>query len=213
MEPFGIVHIKIFPESVVSVDHCRIFLNVNIPVFYRTPKSLDKNIIENPASPVHANPDFCVQQLLRKIERRELYTLIVVKDIRPPVTQGFLEAFHAKRRIQCIAEPPGQNITAEPIHDGHQITEPASQLDIRDVSRPNLIGSDNLDASEQIRVNPMLRVLLAQPRLWINRQQVHRPHQPADEFLSGGMAQTAYVVHHFNDAAWIVHELLVDGHP
>ena len=175
----------------MSGAHRQIFLDINIPVFYRTPKTLDKNIVKDPASPVHADPNSCVQQFLRKIDRRELCALIVIEDLRSPVTQGFFETFHAKRRIQCVAEPPGQNITAEPVHNNHQITESASQLDIRDVSGPNLIGPDNLDASEQVRINSMLRMLLAQPWLWIDRQQVHRPHQPADELLSGSMAQTA----------------------
>ena len=175
----------------MSGAHRQIFLDINIPVFYRTPKTFDKNIVKNPASPVHADPNSCVQQLLRKIDRRELYALIVIEDLRSPEAQGFLETFHAKRRIQCVAEPPGQNISAEPVHDGHQITESASQLDIGNVSCPNLIGPDNLDALKQVWINPMLRVLLAQPRLRIDRHQVHRPHQPADELLSGGMAQTA----------------------
>ncbi len=191
MKPFGIVNIEIFPKAIMSVNHRRIFLDVNISVFDRPPQTLDKDIVKGPSSPIHADPNSCVQQLLRKIDRRELYALIVIEDLRSPEAQGFLETFHAKRRIQCVAEPPGQDITAEPVHDGHQITEPASQLDIRDVSCPNLIGPDNLDASEQIRVNPMLRVLLAQPWLWINSQQIHRAHQPADELLSGGMAHTA----------------------
>lgn len=60
MEPFGIVNIKIFPEAVVSVDHCRIFLDVNIPVFYRTPETLDKDIVKDPAFAVHADANFCV---------------------------------------------------------------------------------------------------------------------------------------------------------
>ena len=91
-------------------------MDIYIPIFDRTPETLDKDIVKDPASSVHADQDLFLQQLLRKIQRSELNALIAVKYLRLAVVQGFPEAFHAKGCIQRVAEPPRQDITAEPIH-------------------------------------------------------------------------------------------------
>lgn len=122
-------------------------MNVNIVVFDCSPEPFDKDVVKDPATPIHTDSDIIVQQLLREVHRRKLDALIIVKNSWFPEPKCFLETFHAKRRIQRVAEPPRQDIAAKPIHYSHQITEPMCQLDIRDVSSPDLISPENLDAS------------------------------------------------------------------
>ena len=68
MKSSCVIKIKIFPKTIMGVPHRHIFMDVNIIIFYRPPQTLGKNIIQVPASPVHADPDFIIQQHLREFQ-------------------------------------------------------------------------------------------------------------------------------------------------
>ena len=72
MEPCGIIFIKIFSKTGVSVHHRHIFLDVNIAVFNRAPQALGKDIIKDPSSAIHADPDARICQHLGERHAGEL---------------------------------------------------------------------------------------------------------------------------------------------
>lgn len=60
-----------------------------------------------------------------------------------------------------------------PVHYRRQIGEPAGQPDIRYIRAPDLVGPNNLELLEQVRVYPVRRIRPGQvPR----REQRHYPH-------------------------------------
>ena len=103
MEPFGIIPVEIRSQSIMGIGHRRILHDVNVVIFDRSPESLDEDIVKDPSTTVHADPDLVLQQDLDERHRRELNPLVAVEDIRLAVFQGRLETIHAKCRIQGIA--------------------------------------------------------------------------------------------------------------
>ena len=148
MEPRGVVLVEVSTQAAVSVSHRRIFHDVNVVIFDRPPQPLDKDVIQIPAASVHTDSDLVFQQYLDKDHRCKLDALIAVEDIRPTVRQRVFQALYTKRRVQRVRQPPGQDITAEPVNDRHQITEPLPQLHIRDVNGPDLVGPYNLNTAQ-----------------------------------------------------------------
>ena len=102
MESFGVVPVKIRPQAAVGIGHRRILHDVNVVVFDRPPKSLDKNIVKDPPAPVHADPDIVLQQNPDERHRRELNSLVTVEYLRLAVFQCRLETLHAKSRVQRV---------------------------------------------------------------------------------------------------------------
>jgi len=51
---------------------------------------------------------------------------------------GLVQSFDAKIRLHAVGQAPGQNLAAVPVHDRHQIQEPAPHRDVGDVDAPHL---------------------------------------------------------------------------
>src|SRR5947209_8575807 len=65
-----------------------------------------------------------------------------------------------------------------PIHDRDEVEKSLLHRHIGDVCGPDLIRPANLEVSEQVRVDGMLRVRLARPWLGGHRLEPHHAHEP-----------------------------------
>ena len=81
----------------------------------------------------------------------ELGPLVDVEDLRPPLAQGLLQGFHAEGSVEGVGDPPSQHVTAEPVHDRHQVDEAAGQGQIGDVAATHLARPVHGQPSRQIR--------------------------------------------------------------
>ena len=79
--------------------------------------------------------------------------------------------------FQSIGEPPGQHVSAVPVHNGHEIKESPGHGQVGDVGCPNLIDPVDCYSFEQVRVYPVFRCRLAGIGLAVDGFQPHRPHQ------------------------------------
>ena len=83
-----------------------------------------------------------------------------------------------KRRVQGIRQPPGQDRPAGPVDDRHQIEEAASDRDVGDVRRPDLVGPVDRHTAQQVGEDLVsrrrLRGVLFRPK----RRDPHPAHQP-----------------------------------
>lgn len=84
------------------------------------------------------------------------------------MAQGFPQSRQTEVTIQGVGQFPGQDVTAEPIHDGHQIHEPAGQTDVSNGSTPDLIGLGNGQVTQPVGVNPVLRIVKCE--VWDKQQ-------------------------------------------
>ena len=64
-----------------------------------------------------------------------------------------------------------------PVQNGHQVQKALVQPDIRNIGRPNLVRSFDVNLTQQIRKNPMLRTRLTQTRAGVNSLDPQHPHQ------------------------------------
>ena len=94
--------------------------------------------------------------------------------------QSFLERLDTKIRFHRDRYPPSQDAAGEPVHHGGQINEPARHGDICDVHRPDLIGPDDLQISEQIGVDLVPRRGFRGVRFPVERLDAHALHHRGD---------------------------------
>ena len=74
----------------------------------------------------------------------ELGTLICIEYPRSPFSPGLNECHQAEHVVHRVGQFPGQNITTEPIHDGHKIHKATMHRDISDARAPDFIRNTNI---------------------------------------------------------------------
>ena len=110
-------------------------LDVNIVIFYRSPKSFYPDVVLCPAPAVHTDPHFrMLGARFLPILTGKLTPLIRVYDFRCPVLRnGVFEHLNAVRRIQCVMQTPAHDKTTVNVYDGRQVHESFRHRDIRNV--------------------------------------------------------------------------------
>lgn len=82
-----------------------------------------------------------ISVVLRRPVESALTALVGVENLELAVArQDFLQRLDAEVGLHRDRHPPGQDLAAEPIDDGHEIDEPPRHRDIADASRPDLVG-------------------------------------------------------------------------
>jgi len=186
--------------------------DVNALIFQRPQQPLDHAVVDPAAAPVHRDFHLGVCQNLREAVRGKLGSLVRIEDLwRAVFGQGIFQRLDTEFGLHRVAEPPGQNLARGPVHDGHQIQKPAPHRDVGDVGAPHLIWPLNHHVFQQIRINLVLRMLLAGVRGLVNRHQLHQMHQTADTMPAAFVAQALHETRHLaRPVPRRVQELLVD---
>ena len=156
-------------------------LQVDSLVFQGTPEPFDENIVLEPALAVHADLDVPDLEDGGKFLAGKLAPLVSVENVRGAVfEQSLFERLNAEAGIQCVGQPPGQDLPGGPVHDGNQVHEAPSHGDIGNIRCPNLIGSVNGQSSQQIGVDRVLRLPSTGTRLGCQRFDSHDQHETPD---------------------------------
>ena len=122
---------------------------------------------------------------------------IRVHDLRwAELVDGLVQRLDAELGFQRVRDAPGQDFARVPIHDGNQIQEPAPHRQICDVRTPNLVGSIQAKAAQQIGVNLVPFGGLAGVGLLVDWHQPHQAHQPADALFVDQVPLVAHVPCH-----------------
>ena len=74
---------------------------------------------------------------------------------------GLFQGLDTKAGVQRVREPPCQHLARGPIHNCHQVKEPAPHGDVGDITAPNVVRARDRQLPQQVWVNSMLWVLLA----------------------------------------------------
>ena len=87
--------------------------------------------------------------------------------------------------------------STRPVDDCHQVREAMRHRDIRDIRRPDLIGAANIQVSQQVRVNGMLRRGLA--GVWLGRDRLdsHQSHETLSRLSVDLLAFSSQSLAHF----------------
>ena len=154
MRSAGIVEVEVTANRSAGLGDCVVGLQINLLVFDRSPKALDEDIITPRSFAVHADGDAGFEKNAGEAGAGELAALIRIENVRPAVTgQSFIQRLDAELRFHGDRQPPSENPAAEPVDDGREIDEAARHRDVRDVHGPDLVGSDDRQVAQEIRVN------------------------------------------------------------
>jgi len=102
--------------------------------------------------------------------------LITIDNSRLTSLQCSFHGLQHKADLQALIELPIDDVTGIPVHDGVQIHPAMRHSDIRDVHRPHLIRLCDFQLPEQVRIDPMLKISLAQIRTGKDGHDAHFPH-------------------------------------
>src|SRR5215217_7917376 len=104
---------------------------------------------------------------------------LAVEDLRPSEpSQRLLQRRDTEVGVQGVGQAPGQNRTAVPIHDHHQVQKAPRHRNIGDVRAPDLVDAVDRQAAEQVGILDVLRRGLAGVGTLVDRHQPHQAHQP-----------------------------------
>ncbi len=115
VQPFLVVQVKVFRQSVTCFGNRAVIMNVDFLVLDRSPESFDEDIVEYAATAVHADSDAGIFKGGCEVRARELRPLVGVENSRLAEGQGHFQGMDTKRRVQSRGKGPGQDIAAEPV--------------------------------------------------------------------------------------------------
>ena len=90
--------------------------------------------------------------------RRELNALVGIEDQRLPVLQAQAQGVDTERPVERIGQLPGDDKAAEPVENGNQIHEAPRHRHLGDIRSPDLIGTVDGHAAQQIGIFLVLRM-------------------------------------------------------
>ena len=107
----------------------------------------------------------------------------------------FVQSFHAEVCRQRVGQAPRHHPAAGPVHHGEQEYKTPSHRDVGDVGGPDMVGTIDHEASQEIRINWMIWMPPAAVGLPIQRMDGHQPHQPCYALATGMMPFTTEQLH------------------
>lgn len=179
VRPIVIVEPKIACQPGIQVGYRGVVLEVDVLVLDRAPQSLDEDVVERAASPIHADAYASPFQAARKGQGGELHALIGVEDLGPRRLKRLLQRVQTEPTVERVGQMPVDHVVAEPINDRHQVHEAAQQRHIRDVGAPDLIGPRDRQLAQQVRIDLVFGIGNGRLGLRIDRLQAHETHQPS----------------------------------
>jgi hypothetical protein len=183
--PPRIVPSNVFRYSIFRLPHRLCFMKVDVFVFQRPPESFDYNIVHRSTLTIPTDGDAFRFKNAREEITRELAPLIRIKYLwTPPFSNSLEKHIDTKSRIQCVRHPIGQHFSAMPIKNRDQVDESTPQWNVGDVCTPNLVGTNDRQISEPVRVLFESFVLPGVGRIWLrqDRYQTHFPNQSPSPF-------------------------------
>lgn len=138
----------------------------------------NKVIVDPAPLAVHAYLDIVVPQFLHKIVARELTSLVEVKYFRRSIFGDGL-AEHFKTEIGCHADRHKvcKHLSRGPVNNRDQIDEAAPHRNIGQIDGPDLIRPFDNEATEQVEIDLVFRVRLADVGFAVDSFDSHLSHQ------------------------------------
>ena len=139
---------QIFVKAFSGVSGTVVVLQVNILVLDRPPEAFHENVVIGPTAMVHADLRSRLQKQSRVFRAGKMTALVAVHDFRDGLLQSAPASVQYKADFQGIAHAPVQNVTGMPVEDGDKIKPVRADGDMRNVDRPDLIGTRNVQSAQ-----------------------------------------------------------------
>ena len=143
MSAFVVVERKIsFQSGKCFLDRAVVF-QINIFVLHASPQTFHKDIVETSSAAIPANLNVVCCQESGVFHGGELRSLIGVVNFRNRFPERALERAGAEFRFHGLRQFPCKHVAGEPIQYDREITETMLDGDVRNVSTPHLVGTEN----------------------------------------------------------------------
>ena len=204
MTPAVVVILDVIPDSLPQKRHIVLRVDVDVLRLDGTPEAFYPDIVLASSMSVHT--DFDTQFLASRQPQvaRILATLVGVDDLRCAMgfhgpTEHLNAILLVQRTISAhyrLMQPPGHDTATVDVYYRRDVHEPVQHRYIGDVNAPDMIGTGDVEPTEQVR-HPVLRLAkLGQVFLRIYGCDVHLAHQPADTLRTDKEPQQEQVVNH-----------------
>ena len=111
-----IVEAEVAPDSLARLGQRIIGVQVDLLILERPPQPLHEDVVEVAPLAVHADLNLPVAQGSGEVPRRELRSLVGVKDGRPAeAREGVPQGLEAEARVQRVGQPPRQHPAGVPV--------------------------------------------------------------------------------------------------
>ena len=176
MRSLPVVKGKPVPDSFPGFPGRVILMEVDLFVLEASPEALRENVVEGPAFSIHADLNIPALETLQVAGACEVAALVTVPDRRGRDIESPIHAVQDKGHLQGVINLPGDDIAREPVDGRHQIHPSVAKSNICDIDAPNMVGRAGNHASEKIRIDPVLKVPLAEIGAGVNPFDSHLPH-------------------------------------
>jgi len=174
-------------------------VQINALVLQALPQPLDHDVVHPPSLAVHRDPNAGLLENLDELDAGELAPLVGVEDPGAAIScQRLPKGRDAEVSFQRVRQPPGEDLSAVPVHDRNEIEKAPAHRDVADIRTQNLVWSVDRQPLEQIRVDLVARKRLAGVGFLVDRGQPHLPHQPGDPFAADGVSLAAKPPRHLS---------------
>ena len=99
MKACMIVKLDIPANSMLPLPYTVIVMQIHFLIFDCSPQSLCENVIEDPSTAIHANPDLMGLQQIGERHTRKLAALITVENLRDSLTERMFQCLKAELYI------------------------------------------------------------------------------------------------------------------
>ena len=150
-------------------------------IFNALPQSLDEHVVSPTPFAVHADLDAVVGEQPGELLTGELAPLVSIEDGRKAMPGNrLLHRVQTEIGRERVGESPGQHPATGPIEHREQIDEAPCHRNVGDIRRPDVIGTTDREIAEEIRIDGVGRMPLAEVRLAIQGLNPHAAHQGGD---------------------------------
>src|SRR5262245_4249779 len=125
MNALPIVELKISTQARGDLWHGFVITDVDVFVFDASPQPLNEDVVQRPASPVHANGDLALFENPGERATGELRTLIRVEDLRLRHMQRLIQRAHTELALHRRRDFPTEHVSRVPVDDRDQVNEAA----------------------------------------------------------------------------------------
>ena len=143
-----VVKVQVLIDPFPAFRDALVILDIDIFVLERAPETFGENVVKDPATAIHADPDVLSFQYPRERNAGKLRALISIEDLRTTHIHCLVESIQTEIHLQASRKTPGDDIAAPPVHYGYQVHKATMKSDTRYVRRPNLIRPINDHVSQ-----------------------------------------------------------------
>ena len=164
MRALVVVEIDEAGKGTMQIDAIGEVRYIDEIVLDRPPEALDEDVVDETLDAIHTDLNRSPFEDPEKLFGGKLTSLIGVEDQWLPPVESVVERIAAEGTVQRVGQSPTEDETAVPIDDGGQVEKAISHRNVSNIGAPDLIGRDDCDIAQQVGIDLVIGIGLAETR-------------------------------------------------